>query len=147
MLILRSFINSFVWMVLLTYQYWNVYEILFNSRFDEKLMWTKRKPRLCRLWSHMRKEVLASGHLVFNKAGFFNFFRFMFLIVTNFRSPQSPNKKSQKVVFLKSYFQKVAFHDELPENLDAVCFLFFLNEYQQLSFSLWLSAGWFLLAL
>lgn len=32
------------------------------------------------LWSYVHKEVLAGGHLVFNKAGFFKFLRFIFLI-------------------------------------------------------------------
>lgn len=69
-------------------------------------MWTERKPRL---WSHMHKEVLASGHWVFNKAGLFNFFRFMFLIITTFLNLQSPNKKSQKVIFKKVILKKLPF--------------------------------------
>ena len=66
------------------------------------------------LWSYVPKEVLASGHLVFNKAGFFKLLRFILLF--HHCLFQSPN--TQKIL---SYF-KFSLSLNLPEAIkNCVC--------------------------
>lgn len=72
-------------------------------------MWTERKPRLVVLGHICIKKCWQVATWVLTKLGFFNFFRFMFLIVTTFLSPQSPSEKSQKVIFKKVIFKKLLF--------------------------------------
>lgn len=53
------------------------------------------------LWSYVHKEVLASGHLVFNKAGFFKFLVLVFLVRHRvFGSLNIKKKKTLKKLFL-----------------------------------------------
>lgn len=63
------------------------------------------------LWSNVHKEMLASGHLVFNKAGF-KFLRFIFLIHHCFF--QFPNIKK---IFSRIYLLELTY-------LEAIKFIF-----------------------
>lgn len=75
----------------------------------------------------MHKEVLASGHLGFNKAGLLRLLQ-VYVPDCHYISQSSVSqRKVSKSYFYKSYFQKVAFRDELPENLEAVFFSFIIN--------------------
>lgn len=66
------------------------------------------------LWSNVHKEMLASGHLVFNKAGF-KFLRFTFLIYHCFF--QFPN--------IKKNLKNLSFRINLPGNNQIYFYFYF----------------------
>lgn len=87
------------------YQYWNVYEILLNSRFDEKLMWTERKPRLVVFGHICIKKCWQVATWFLTKLASSTSSGLCFLLSLPF-SALSLQTKSLKKLFLKKLFSK-----------------------------------------